>query len=186
LDYKNDSITILNLPKFIKEDQLKQALERVGTSSVEDVCPRSKKTIGKRSYTIQIRPVLRAVFSSYSRGSNTAVCSIEYDNITPALRVATFGKVRYQFNLIRMMTILLVTTIINFTFDDDQSNQLVKQIANIYISHDDKFNSELKEQLNALKDEETSKEIQRLEQELLQQNKQVASIEKNSNYFDNP
>ncbi|CAF3366613.1 unnamed protein product [Rotaria socialis] len=85
-----------------------------------------------------------------------------------------------------MMTILLVTTIINFTFDDDQSNQLVKQIANIYISHDDKFNSELKEQLNALKDEETSKEIQRLEQELLQQNKQVASIEKNSNYFDNP
>ncbi|CAF3357376.1 unnamed protein product [Rotaria socialis] len=71
-------------------------------------------------------------------------------------------------------------------FDDDQSNQLVKQIANIYISHDDKFNSELKEQLNALKDEETSKEIQRLEQELLQQNKQVASIEKNSNYFDNP
>ncbi|CAM4829355.1 unnamed protein product [Rotaria magnacalcarata] len=48
--------------------------------------PRSKKTISKRSYTIQIRPVLRAVFSPYNKGSNTAACSIEYDNITPALR----------------------------------------------------------------------------------------------------
>ncbi|CAF1618510.1 unnamed protein product [Rotaria magnacalcarata] len=48
--------------------------------------PRSKKTTSKRSYTIQIRPVLRAAFSPYNRGSNTAVCSIEYDDITPDLR----------------------------------------------------------------------------------------------------
>ncbi|CAF1226918.1 unnamed protein product [Rotaria magnacalcarata] len=42
--------------------------------------------MSKRSYTIQIRPVLHAVFSPHNKGSNTAVCSIEYDNITPVLR----------------------------------------------------------------------------------------------------
>ncbi|CAF4157888.1 unnamed protein product [Rotaria magnacalcarata] len=72
------------------EDEMVELMTKMGEiQKTQTKLPRPKKTISKRSYMIQIRPILRAVFSPYNSGSNTTVCSIEYDNITPALRGTT-------------------------------------------------------------------------------------------------
>ncbi|CAM2720715.1 unnamed protein product [Rotaria socialis] len=71
-----NKITIENLTKeglvhmIYKQTELIEKQNDLNKIQEEDTPP--EETISKRSHTIQIRPVLRAIFSPYNSGSNTA------------------------------------------------------------------------------------------------------------------
>ncbi|CAF3384291.1 unnamed protein product [Rotaria socialis] len=136
----NDALNDISIIETLNDGKLSNALKTLKTESNVHVdlekmrlSPRSKKTISKRSYTIQIRPVLRAVFFQYNRGSNTAVCSIEYDNVTPALRGFT-ADIRCPCTAVILSLLKRLNTALNgrFTAEYDAKTTVCGNIMPIY------------------------------------------------------